>query len=378
MQDMKYKLLILFLIFFSPLYVFAQNSTAKPLPVFAEKKAENIKIHNEQVSAYGQGRFDACFFCTARNETNPFAYAVCLRRAEQCLKREEEKPRTCQSGYSYSAGKCVTADEGCKEQYGGHSRWSGEIDNSRKLICVCAEGFGWNLDQTQCSETACPADLIYYSAYRDNAGNFLHGRCQTPADACLSAYGENSVFTAANDSREYFCGCAAGYQWAADGKTCEPTPVVAGFESPPLSEIIYSETVEREKALLTGADQSLARRLSGRILLQTEENGEAWYVEPISGEKYFLGSPARAFTLMKNFGLGATHEFIAGRDVFPQYVAGRILIDVEDSGRAYYINPVDRRSYYLGRPDDALVVMRNLSLGVNNADIRKISVGELR
>jgi hypothetical protein len=57
---------------------------------------------------------------------------------------------------------------------------------------------------------------------------------------------------------------------------------------------------------------------------------------------------------------------------FPKQVAGRILLDVEDSGKAYYINPMDLKAYYLGRPDDAFAVMRKLGLGISNANIDKI------
>ena len=47
---------------------------------------------------------------------------------------------------------------------------------------------------------------------------------------------------------------------------------------------------------------------------------------------------------------------------------GRILLQVQDKGQAWYVNPLDNRRYYLGRPDDAFLVMRSLGLGVSNAD----------
>lgn len=53
---------------------------------------------------------------------------------------------------------------------------------------------------------------------------------------------------------------------------------------------------------------NLANRLSGRILLQVEENGEAWYVNPVNNERYFLGRPADAFKIMRNFGLGISNS----------------------------------------------------------------------
>ena len=42
----------------------------------------------------------------------------------------------------------------------------------------------------------------------------------------------------------------------------------------------------------------LATKLKGKILLQVEKNGEAWYVSPKNEKRYFLGRPADAFSLM--------------------------------------------------------------------------------
>jgi len=42
-----------------------------------------------------------------------------------------------------------------------------------------------------------------------------------------------------------------------------------------------------------------ASSLAGRILLQVEQRGEAWYVDPVDLQRYFLGSPDDAFNLMQ-------------------------------------------------------------------------------
>ena len=56
------------------------------------------------------------------------------------------------------------------------------------------------------------------------------------------------------------------------------------------------------------ANSSLAERLSGRILLQVEEKGEAYYINPVDLKMYFLDRPADAFVIMRNFGLGITNN----------------------------------------------------------------------
>jgi len=109
--------------------------------------------------------------------------------------------------------------------------------------------------------------------------------------------------------------------------------------------------------------------VSGKILLQVEENGEAWYVYPKNNHRYFLGRPRDAFDIMRRLSLGAKHSLIMGTEIFPDSLLGMILLDVEQNGEAYYINPKDKKKYYLGRPRDAFNIMRNSGLGITNNDL---------
>jgi len=123
--------------------------------------------------------------------------------------------------------------------------------------------------------------------------------------------------------------------------------------------------------------QSLGSKLSGRILLAVQANGEAWYVNPINQQRYFLGRPADAFDLMRQFGLGISNkDFNSFNGKAPVRLSGRILLKVEDLGKAYYINPLDLKLYFLGRPSDAFQIMRELSLGITNLNLDKIPVFE--
>jgi len=120
------------------------------------------------------------------------------------------------------------------------------------------------------------------------------------------------------------------------------------------------------------AKESLSSKLKGKILLQVEDKGKAWYVNPTDLKRYYLGRPQDAFNLMRKLGLGVNHKFIKDHKIFPARVVGRILIDVEDNGRAYYINPKDLKAYYLGRPADAFSLMRKSGLGISNKNIEQI------
>ncbi|MFH0891714.1 MAG: CAP domain-containing protein [Candidatus Falkowbacteria bacterium] len=186
----------------------------------------------------------------------------------------------------------------------------------------------------------------------------------------------------------------------------------------------------------------LADKLSGRILLQVEENGEAWYVAPFDKMRYFLGRPADAFALMREQGIGITdadldkipaglieetkfpvgnlvsdadgdglpddletaigtdktradtdgdgfddkHELANGFNYLGSGVMpvnldftgrqpGKIFLAVERNGEAWYVNPADGKRYFLGRPADAFAIMRSLGLGITNGDLDKILAG---
>lgn len=142
------------------------------------------------------------------------------------------------------------------------------------------------------------------------------------------------------------------------------------------SDLDLKKIIDEEKKLISNIDRNLANKLSGRILLQVEKDGQSWYLDPLSKNRYFMGRPTDAFSLMRRFGLGVSNNDFSKfeKDGAPRKLAGRIILTVEKNGEAYYINPVDMKMYYLGRPVDAFNIMRNLSLGIKNQDIYKINV----
>ncbi len=186
------------------------------------------------------------------------------------------------------------------------------------------------------------------------------------------------------------------------------------------------------------ADNEISNKLRGKILLQVEQNGEAWYVDPSDEKRHFMGRPSDAFSLMRNLGIGITnanlekieiaHENLSGIDsdgdglsdsiedaigtdknkadtdddghndkdellaghnptkdgtininkAFAEKQAGKILLQIEKHGEAWYINPSDNKRYYLGRPSDAFNVMRKVGLGITNNNLEKIADSNTR
>jgi len=131
-----------------------------------------------------------------------------------------------------------------------------------------------------------------------------------------------------------------------------------------------------------GARAGLADQLAGRIVLNVEANGEAWYIRPLDKRRYYLGRPADAFEVMRELGLGIKGADIqklaqAGMPVdgdldLARELAGRIVLEVEANGEAWYINPKDLKRYYLGRPADAFDIMRQLGLGITRENLARI------
>jgi len=154
---------------------------------------------------------------------------------------------------------------------------------------------------------------------------------------------------------------------------------VAGDEANIKTATESQKVIAEEKQLITKIDNNLSKRVSGNILLQVEKNGEGWYVYPDDKKKYYLGRPADAFSIMRNLGLGIKHSELNGylNKKFPIRLSGKIMLDVEQNGEAYYVNPNNLKGYYLNRPADAFRIMRELGLGITNSDIRTIDVGEI-
>jgi hypothetical protein len=121
-----------------------------------------------------------------------------------------------------------------------------------------------------------------------------------------------------------------------------------------------------------------ATNLSGRILLQVQDKGQAWYVNPVNNERYYLGRPDDAYAIMRALGLGVSNADLNSYfSKVPARLAGRILLKVQDKGQAYYVDPLQLKLYYLGRPADAFAVMKSRGLGITNYDLSLIKIANL-
>lgn len=187
-------------------------------------------------------------------------------------------------------------------------------------------------------------------------------------------------------------------------------------------------------APITITNNSLYTSLKGKIILTVEANGEAYYINPSTQTMNYLGRPDDAFAVMRSTGVGITnqnlnqiqigltdstgidtdsdglsdlledaigssktlkdtdndgyedkaevaggHDPVKGSGVkypinstFAKAQAGKIFLQVESKGEAWYVNPSDNKRYFLGRPADAFAVMRKLGLGISNSNFESL------
>lgn len=125
-----------------------------------------------------------------------------------------------------------------------------------------------------------------------------------------------------------------------------------------------------------------ADRYAGYILLQYQQRGQTWYVDPLTKQKYYNGSPRQALRVMQHFALGITNADLekipvngstaTGDLALRQRLSGRFLLAVQDKGKLWYVYPKTRQRYLIDSSTAAFWVMRNLSTGVTDAVLASI------
>ncbi|MFA5360195.1 MAG: S1C family serine protease [Patescibacteria group bacterium] len=140
-----------------------------------------------------------------------------------------------------------------------------------------------------------------------------------------------------------------------------------------------SSSPQEQNIPKSAIDIGFAKKQIGKILLQVQLKGEAWYVNPKDNKRYYMANGNEAFKIMRNFGVGITNSNlnrIKNDKYFAKKFSGKIFLQVEVKGEAYYID-FNGIAHYLKDGTAAYGVMRSLGLGITNNDLSKITEGNL-
>lgn len=285
----------------------------------------------------------------------------------------------CSSGYEFEKGKCVR-----KSDYSsGSSDYSflNSLLNDEKCginsysssdgKCSCYTGYIWldmndetNLDCKK--KESCPANS--YLTSDDKCQCNVGYEANSSKDSCVKISCDQNSSLIGNT-----CVCDDNYINKAGACLLKGIDMAAKNTD--------SQTfIESEKNLMSSIDKKLTNKLKGRILLQVESNGEAWYVNPQDSKRYYMANGQEAYQIMRNLGIGITNknlEKIHTNKQFAKQNSGKIFLQVESNGEAYYID-YQGASHYLKDGESAYNAMKNLGLGITNSDLRKIGINEIR
>lgn len=127
---------------------------------------------------------------------------------------------------------------------------------------------------------------------------------------------------------------------------------------------------------------NLSNRLKGKLLLQVNQGGRIWYVNPDDAKRFEI-TFANALPLFENFALGITDDNL--RDI-PKYdenwssalgnrLKGKLLLQVEQGGRIWYVDFNGKRWEVTW--DNLMELFESLALGITDDDLNGIERGEL-
>lgn len=181
-------------------------------------------------------------------------------------------------------------------------------------------------------------------------------------------------------------------------------------------------------------NKEMYSKLKGKIILKVESKGEAYYVNPKKQIISFLSKPQDTLSIMRSEGVGISNidlekiplglinsggvdtdkdglpdnlETAIGTDInkvdsdgdgysdkneiennfsplaknkklpinfsFSKAQSGKILIQTQGRGEAWYVNPADNKRYFLGKEIEAFNLIKKLGVGISNKDFIRLT-----
>lgn len=258
----------------------------------------------------------------------------------------------CMKNYGFEfeskGGKCILLDDFCKSKHGEYSIGVDELSSKH---CDCQVGYEWGKVFGWNNEIQCVKKVVEIVPVK--TPEIINSTIDINLDeVCQTEYGKFSFWTKQkNENGQAICDCLSGYGWNQNQTSCIEPKV----------------------------DLAFAKKQVGKILLQVESKGEAWYVNPRDGKMHYMADGNKAYDVMRNLGVGITNknlEKIQTNKTFAKKNAGKIFLQVEANGEAYYVD-FDGAAHYLKDGAAAYEIMRSLGLGITNDNLNKIPKGSL-
>ena len=145
---------------------------------------------------------------------------------------------------------------------------------------------------------------------------------------------------------------------------------------------LNEEIIEEEIIPVARIDMDLSNRLKGKLLLQVNQGGRIWYVNPDDSKRFEI-TFANVLPLFENFALGITDSNL--KDI-PKHdedrssalgdgLKGKLLLQVEQGGRIWYVDFDGKRWEVTW--NNLMELFESLALGIADEDLFKINAGEL-
>ena len=143
------------------------------------------------------------------------------------------------------------------------------------------------------------------------------------------------------------------------------------------SQMIESRVVAFKTERVVNPNRGLSNRLKGKLLLSVEDRGRVFYVNPGDAKKYEV-TFANALYLFQRLSLGITN---ADLEKIPlengdwtsttgNRLKGKLLLQVEDRGRIWYVDMNGKRHEVTW--ENLMSLFTRLSLGITNNDLDQI------
>lgn len=126
-------------------------------------------------------------------------------------------------------------------------------------------------------------------------------------------------------------------------------------------------------------------RYSGSVIIEDNHfTPSYWYVEPESQTRYLLNDGKSVSQLLKNLGLGIANKDLAKIPTSTESLnvdyelthnmRGKFLLQVEENGEAWYVNPLDNLRYSIANGKEGLKTLQKLGIEVDDVKMRAIPI----